>query len=629
MINLTLIENTSSISAIERISSGWNPVSHEMLGNSDRPAVLCQTATGNALVEFSNSFFELLHDPALVIDPHSKIILAANQRAFENYSASEASMVGRNALLIWQNYERESKMLREALANGSVKGFETVHRSPEHPDIFVVTNALAVNYFGRPAVLCINHDVTERERNQRSIMLANIEWRETIDSVQDIIILEDDHGCVRRCNRSTVKFLDIDYKQAIGHRLTDLLIPAGANNANFLRDKLWEGALEGHQGWFEIRNHQVASETSTGNLWVHVIKNVTSTRQAKEELLKLYTVIEQASDGTVIIDLNGNIEYVNQIAERLLGCGRESLVGTSITLAKPEIAHRVLFNEIIPHLENNGFWRDTNSIKRHGETFQEELTVSKLVDSEGKPTNYVFIFRDVTETRQLESIAEAVNLMENVGYVFSGIRHELGNPINSVKMALTVLKKNYLKWDNEQVHLFISRCLQELSRVEYLLRTLKNFSLHESTEIEEVDVTEFLEKFCVLATSDFTKRGTQINVEVGDDLKAACDPRALHQVMINLMANAADAVNDRDNNRITIRAWASRNRINIAVEDNGIGMTMKQKENLFKPFYTSKPGGTGLGLVIVRKMLVNMGGTISIESEHDKGTQVLVALSAI
>lgn len=626
-----MIEITSQFSASERSVSGWALNFKENTDSNSLPTDPLNLATDSIPAAFNSALFELLHDPAVVIDPHSKVILAANRRALETYTTPDVEIIGKNAICIWNNYARESKMLREALANGQVRGFETVHKSVKHPEIVMRTNAISVNINGNTAILCINLDVTERERTQRSIMLANVEWRETIDSVQDMILLEDDQGLIRRCNRSTIQFLGLDYKEAIGHPVADLIRADNAQacgDVEFLRVKYWEGTLKGHSGWFEIKNHKVSSENGSANLWVHVIKNITSTRQAKEDLLKLYSVIEQASDGTMIIDLNGTIEYVNQIAERLLGCGRESLTGTSISLAKPEISSETLFGEIIPHLESHGYWRATNAIKRHGEIHQEELTVSKLVDSEGKPTNYVFIFRDVTETRQLESIAEAVNLMENVGYVFSGIRHELGNPINSVKMALTVLKKNYLTWDNEQVHLFISRCLQELSRVEYLLRTLKNFSLHESAEIQEVDLADFLHKFCSMAVSDFTKRGTEIEMEIGEDLRAMCDPRAFHQVMINLIANAADALTDRDNGKITIKARATRSKIKIEIGDNGIGMTEKQMANLFKPFYTSKPNGTGLGLVIVQKMLVNMGGSINIESEHNKGTQVFISFPA-
>jgi PAS domain S-box-containing protein len=571
------------------------------------------------------SFLEMLHDPAIVIEPYSKIILAANARACDTYSAS---LVGENAPSIWVDATRESRMLAEVLSNGSVKGFNTVHRGSSSDEIAISCNARLITFEGKTAVLSINLDVSERERTQRAIMLANVEWRDTVDAVLDMIILEDQFGKIRRCNRTSIEFIGKTYQEVIGTRLENVLEPAHGSEPDYLRRLVWEGSFEGRHGWFEVKNHRVKTENGTGNVWVHVIKDITAQRRAEEERLKLYTVIEQASDGTMIVDILGTIEYVNKVAERSLGISRGDLVGTSVSAVKTEITAEVLRDEIFPHLEEQNFWRTTNQIDRGNETIFEEVTVSRVVDSQGRPINYVFVFRDVTETRQLESIAGAVNLMENVGYVFSGIRHELGNPINSVKMALTVLEKNYQTWDHEQVHLFISRCLQELGRVEYLLRTLKNFSLHESAAIEEIDVAEFLKHFVSFAKGDFEKRGIDIVIKAAVKRKALCDPRALHQVMINLLANAADALSERDSPNITITASESRNWIHVTVDDNGIGMTDKQLGNLFKPFYTSKPNGTGLGLVIVQKMLANMAGTINIESKYEEGTQVHIALKA-
>jgi PAS domain S-box len=626
-----MIESSPRVSVPDWVLSTALTSGHIVAIESDTTGIVDKKSTfarPSSPAIFDASFLEMLHDPAIVIEPYSKIILAANARACETYSCDAGGLTGKKASSIWIDTKRESRMLAEVLSNGSVKGFNTVHRGNPTSEIAISCNASLVTFEGSTAVLSINLDVSERERTQRAIMLANVEWRDTVDSVLDMIILEDQFGKIRRCNRTTIEFIGRSYQEVIGMQLETVLEPARGSQPDYFRRHFWEGSFEGRHGWFEVKNHRVKTENGTGNVWVHVVKDITAQRTAEQERQKLYTVIEQASDGTMIVDILGTIEYVNEVAERSLDISRTDLVGSSVSNAKPEITAEMLRDEIFPHLEEQSFWRTTNQIDRGNETVFEEVTVSRVVDGDGKPSNYVFVFRDVTETRQLESIAGAVNLMENVGYVFSGIRHELGNPINSVKMALTVLEKNYQTWDHEQVHVFISRCLQELGRVEYLLRTLKNFSLHESAAIEEVDVCEFLRHFTSFVHGDFEKRGIEILVDCNPSRKALCDPRALHQVMINLLANAADALVERDSPKIIVRASASRNWVHITVEDNGIGMTDKQAGNLFKPFYTSKPEGTGLGLVIVQKMLANMAGTINIESQYEEGTQVHIALKA-
>lgn len=585
------------------------------------------TSSSMPQASLTRDLLELIHDPALVVDPFSYEILAANRCASLTYLSQEFGLEGMRADEFWKDIESESRMLNRVIREGSTHRYDTLHVTAAGNEMVMRSNAVIVDFEGRRAVLTANLDISERETTQRSITKANIEWRNTVDSVSDLIIMEDESGTVRRCNRAAAAFFGMDFAEIIGCPLSELLTPQTGFSTGHLRLPVWEGQLENISGWFEFKNHPVRSNDGIGNVWVHVVKDITSSRQARQELLKMYSVMEQATDATIITDTVGRIQYLNRRAESHLSATKK-LVGRSLFDIKPDLTAELFITTIVPVLQREAFWRANHKLEGGAETVFEEITVSRVLDTEGRPANYVFTIRDVTETRRLESIAEAVSLMENVGYVFSGIRHELGNPINSVKMALTVLEKNYQKWDLEQVNVFISRCLHELGRVEYLLKTLKNFSLHENLEIVEADIADFLERTSSYASSDFQSRGIEMTFEASPGLIASCDPRALHQVMINLMANAADALEECDEPRISVSAVGTKNWIYLTVEDNGKGMNEKQMENLFKPFYTSKAGGTGLGLVIVQKMLVNMAGTIDIESEYGKGTKVTVALKA-
>ena len=102
------------------------------------------------------------------------------------------------------------------------------------------------------------------------------------------------------------------------------------------------------------------------------------------------------------------------------------------------------------------------------------------------------------------------------------------------------------------------------------------------------------------------------------------DPRALHHVFLNLLTNAADALNETEDPCIEIKLKTSEGLVCIDVVDNGCGMDRDELENLFKPFYTSKQNGTGLGLVIVKKMLAKMQSTIKIKSRKRFGTRVML-----
>jgi signal transduction histidine kinase len=234
---------------------------------------------------------------------------------------------------------------------------------------------------------------------------------------------------------------------------------------------------------------------------------------------------------------------------------------------------------------------------------------------------------DITERVRLESIAEAANTMENIGYVFSGIRHEIGNPINSIKISLSVLEGMIDTCPRATIKEYMAWMTSEISRVEYLLRALKNFNMYESLELEHVHLCNFMDRFLSLVRGDFGKKGIRVESLIHPDAEwAYVDPRALQQVMLNVLSNAADAMDGRECPRIEIEVLKSDGFITMRAADNGSGMSDDQKRDLFKPFRTTKPGGTGLGLVIARKMVTGMKGTIELQSIRGQGTTVSISI---
>jgi signal transduction histidine kinase len=234
---------------------------------------------------------------------------------------------------------------------------------------------------------------------------------------------------------------------------------------------------------------------------------------------------------------------------------------------------------------------------------------------------------DITEKTRLGAIAEAVNTMNNLGYIFSGIRHELGNPVNSIKTTATVLKQNIDGYTKETVVQYVDRILADLNRVEVLLRDLKNFSMYENPEVTDVDLPAFVENLVAMSRRDFARAQIRIKTLLRPEAdRVRADPRALQQVMLNVMTNAADALKGRPEPLIVISTRRLDDRIVIKIHDNGCGIPADQRKYLFIPFSTTKAKGTGLGLVIIQKMLAKMGGTVEIESTEGEETTVALNL---
>ncbi len=241
---------------------------------------------------------------------------------------------------------------------------------------------------------------------------------------------------------------------------------------------------------------------------------------------------------------------------------------------------------------------------------------------------YLWIYvSNITEKVRLDAIAEGVNTMNNLGYIFSGIRHELGNPVNSIKTTISVLKSKIDTCSRENIVGYIDRALADLNRVEHLLKDLKNFSMFEKPELKSVPMGSFMDNLLSIVERDFNKNRIKIRTIVRPEAEwGFFDPRALQHVILNILTNASDALQGRETPEIVISVFRVAGRVVIKVKDNGIGIPEDHKKHLFKPFATTKTNGTGLGLVIVKKTMSKMDGTVQIESQENMGTVVTLDL---
>ena len=283
-----------------------------------------------------------------------------------------------------------------------------------------------------------------------------------------------------------------------------------------------------------------------------------------------------------------------------------------------------LYDLFVRNIEEQGIFAQAGRIA-HQVTHQGRL-YGHSVYAAASRYRCVFI-RDITEKSRLESIAQAVNAMDNIGFIFSGIRHEIGNPLNSLKMALSVLKDNAQSVSQGMLTEYVERGLADIGRMEYLLKSLKTFSMYENVELKDLHLVEFMEKFISLVERDFHSHGIRIRTRIPLDIaRVRIDERALHQALLNIFNNAADSLKGRSGPEIRISAETRDQLVWLIIADNGCGIYPEQLKHLFQPFNTSKADGNGLGLVITRKLLAMMGSDIDVNSQLDKGTQVTVRL---
>jgi signal transduction histidine kinase len=232
---------------------------------------------------------------------------------------------------------------------------------------------------------------------------------------------------------------------------------------------------------------------------------------------------------------------------------------------------------------------------------------------------------------KLREIAADVQTKRDRGSLPSEVNHEIGKAVNSLLVTLGMLKAKIEALDKPAVEGYIDRSLNHVSRMAYLLRSLKNGSIFNTPELRCIKIVDFMEEFVELVNEDYASKGITLKTSVRSNAEYCyADPRSLYHVLVNLLMNAADALEGVEHPEISVIAYKlGSSDVRLCVKDNGCGMTEEQIRDLYKPFYTTKAQGSGLGLIIVNRLLTAMNGSMEIESRKGFGTTVNLTIPAV
>lgn len=357
-------------------------------------------------------------------------------------------------------------------------------------------------------------------------------------------------------------------------------------------------------------------------------RDVTDERTTRKRALRLDAMLEALDDSVVMLGPDQAVRYVNHAFAAMVGSDERDLVGRflhQLACFRPALEQADL-ERVFRDLEPGDSWRGEIALWEPTRGVLNVHGAVTRIDEPGHDGGFVIVGRDVTEEQRLAAVASALNMTDNTGYIFAGLRHELGNPVNSLKSALTVVRRSVATFPLAKVENYLDRMLDEVARMEYLLSMLKSVNPSRSLDRERVDVQSFMDHFERLIEPDLSRRGVTFRRETRDaDVAIAADPRALHQVLLNLITNAADAVVTSPTPHISITLRPRPTEVEIGVRDNGIGMTPEQRDRVFRPFHTSKDHGTGLGLTIAQRLTAQMNGTLVVHSRLGHGTHVVAS----
>jgi len=231
------------------------------------------------------------------------------------------------------------------------------------------------------------------------------------------------------------------------------------------------------------------------------------------------------------------------------------------------------------------------------------------------------------EIRQMQAHLIQQEKLASLGKLAAGIAHEINNPLGGILIYSHLLLEDSRKEDPQYQNL--EKIVKETTRCRDIVKGLLQFARPKEPDVTQIDVNAILDNALSLLESQAIFQNVTIKKRYQDDLPpVVADRSQLQQVFINIILNAADAMNGKGT--LTLKTTISEGKpfINISISDTGHGIKKEDKSRLFEPFFTTKEAGagTGLGLAICYSIIQKHGGTIEVESEVGKGSTFTVKL---
>lgn len=360
--------------------------------------------------------------------------------------------------------------------------------------------------------------------------------------------------------------------------------------------------------------------TSTYNRQIHEIKQSSEESYAREQWLS--TTIRSIGDAVIACDADGNIDFMNPIAEQITGWKEADVKGKPLH----EIFH--IFNEETRVVVESpvdkvrrlgtvvGLANHTFLIAKDGTEVCIDDSGAPIRDSAGRMIGIVLVFRDITERRMSEGALMRAEKLAAAGRLAATVAHEVNNPLEGLT-NLIYLARGTEHLDD--IRRFLTQAEGELGRIAHITRQSLGFYRETSTPAHFKPAT-IVREVTDFYASRATSLGVSFVVNAKTEKEVLGSAGEIRQILSNLLANSLDAcasgaiIRIEANSAIDPRN-PSRQGVRITIADTGLGIPPEHLENIFEPFFTTKKDtGTGLGLWVSRELVEKHGGSLRVRS---------------
>ncbi|RMI17496.1 MAG: PAS domain S-box protein [Calditrichaeota bacterium] len=356
-------------------------------------------------------------------------------------------------------------------------------------------------------------------------------------------------------------------------------------------------------------------------------------------------VVNQLSFGIVVVDRELRIKYLNRDAAQLMGVSTDQALYRSLR----EILNQNVVQKILDSLEEDPTYvmerPELELQNTRGEILSVGFSVRPFTDHIQQEEGYIISLKDITYAKEIQEEMRRVDRLASLGVMASGIAHEIRNPLAGIKAVAQTLEEEFESGDPRQEYL--RRIIRQVNRLDDMLRSLFSYARPPRPNRRLCHIETVLTDVISLLRQKIKEQNVRLIKKLHPHLpQVYVDPGQIQQVLMNLLLNSIEAV--RDDGEVTIAMepfYPHQNGrekngnqqpylallrpepyLKILIRDNGCGIPREHLKNIFNPFFTTKPMGTGLGLFIVYQIVKENDGVIHFESEVGRGTDCYLFL---
>ncbi len=368
------------------------------------------------------------------------------------------------------------------------------------------------------------------------------------------------------------------------------------------------------------------------------MRDITEQKRAEQNTRELNIALSHSLPGIARMDPDGCYDYVNKNYAGLLGYTPNELIGQSwkVTVDPEHIeAGERGFQQM---LEEDNVELDIKGIRKDGSPIFKHVLIVRRVDDDGDFIGHHCFMKDITDRveqekkhKQLQDELAHVSRLSNMDEMATGLAHELNQPLSAISHYIDAAQTLLTKEPNINNKLLdiMQSASEQVLRSGEIVRHCRQFASNQPMEKCAVDLNDLTQETVRFLNSDAQDHNISIHVTLDNELPSIeVDKVQIQQVLVNLIRNGIEAMQNNNGKARTLTVYTHLNGKNrnepeaqVTVKDTGPGLEISHINNLFKPFYTTKSTGMGMGLSISRSIIDAHGGKLWLDSRHTQETQ--------